>query len=180
MYAKARTAFANLTSILPARNLTPSLSDSEHQLLSSSDVSFSSSMTRLGWQRHAKTSSRYAPERKDNARATQRRSCTTWTAPFIALSGPLWHKAAMSPVETVAVERFVRCKLVIRHSPLCQSIYGPKFACEKAGLQATPRRGSLAMANSGGRSPVSSSQFFIVLTDDEKSLSKLAGNSRFS
>ncbi|KAJ7653729.1 cyclophilin-like domain-containing protein [Mycena polygramma] len=56
-----------------------------------------------------------------------------------------------------------------------ESIYGPKFACEKAGLQASPRRGSLAMANSGGKSPVSSSQFFIVLADDEKSLAKLAG-----
>ncbi|KAJ7166341.1 cyclophilin-like domain-containing protein [Mycena crocata] len=56
-----------------------------------------------------------------------------------------------------------------------ESIYGPKFACEKAGLQATPRRGSLAMASSGGKSPVSSSQFFIVLADDEKSLAKLTG-----
>ncbi|KAJ7723783.1 cyclophilin-like domain-containing protein [Mycena metata] len=56
-----------------------------------------------------------------------------------------------------------------------ESIYGPKFACEKAGLHVTPRKGSLAMANSGGKSPVSSSQFFIVLADDEKSLAKLAG-----
>ncbi|KAK0192402.1 cyclophilin-like domain-containing protein [Armillaria mellea] len=41
-----------------------------------------------------------------------------------------------------------------------ESIYGPKFVCEKAGLQTTPSRGSLAMANSGGKNPVNSSQFF--------------------
>lgn len=32
------------------------------------------------------------------------------------------------------------------------------------------------MANSGGKSPTSSSQFFIVLSDDEKVLSKLKGD----
>ncbi|KAK0444550.1 cyclophilin-like domain-containing protein [Desarmillaria tabescens] len=56
-----------------------------------------------------------------------------------------------------------------------ESIYGPKFACEKAGLQTTPSRGSLAMANSGGKNPVNSSQFFIVLSTDEKALAKLKG-----
>ncbi len=58
---------------------------------------------------------------------------------------------------------------------LHQSIYGPKFACEKAGLQVTPHRGSIAMANSGGKSPVNTSQFFIVLSADEKALAKLKG-----
>ncbi|KAK7436045.1 hypothetical protein VKT23_018537 [Stygiomarasmius scandens] len=56
-----------------------------------------------------------------------------------------------------------------------ESIYGPKFACEKAGLQASPIRGSLAMANSGGKSPNNTSQFFIVLTSDDKALAKLKG-----
>ncbi|THU96219.1 hypothetical protein K435DRAFT_755110 [Dendrothele bispora CBS 962.96] len=56
-----------------------------------------------------------------------------------------------------------------------ESIYGPKFACEKAGLQATPVRGSLAMANSGGKNPNNTSQFFIVLASDDKSLDKLKG-----
>ncbi|KAK0183992.1 cyclophilin-like domain-containing protein [Armillaria mellea] len=56
-----------------------------------------------------------------------------------------------------------------------ESIYGPKFVCEKAGLQTTPSRGSLAMANSGGKNPVNSSQFFVVLSVDEKALTKLKG-----
>lgn len=55
-----------------------------------------------------------------------------------------------------------------------QSIFGPKFPCEKAGLQNTPVRGSIAMANSGGKSPTSSSQFFIVLSEDER-VAKLKG-----
>ncbi|KAL0061763.1 hypothetical protein AAF712_011366 [Marasmius tenuissimus] len=56
-----------------------------------------------------------------------------------------------------------------------ESIYGPKFLSEKRGLQASPRRGSLAMANSGGKNPNNTSQFFIVLSDDEKTLEKLKG-----
>ncbi|ESK87069.1 hypothetical protein Moror_11950 [Moniliophthora roreri MCA 2997] len=56
-----------------------------------------------------------------------------------------------------------------------ESIYGPKFASEKAGLQVSPVRGSLAMANSGGKNPNNTSQFFIVLTNDQKSLDKLKG-----
>ncbi|KAJ8073375.1 hypothetical protein PM082_011649 [Marasmius tenuissimus] len=56
-----------------------------------------------------------------------------------------------------------------------ESIYGPKFLSEKPGLQASPRRGSLAMANSGGKNPNNTSQFFIVLSDDEKTLEKLKG-----
>ncbi|KAK0473761.1 cyclophilin-like domain-containing protein [Armillaria novae-zelandiae] len=42
-------------------------------------------------------------------------------------------------------------------------------------LQTTPSRGSLAMANSGGKNPVNSSQFFVVLSADEKTLVKLRG-----
>jgi len=56
-----------------------------------------------------------------------------------------------------------------------ESIYGPKFPSERAGLQIFPQRGSLAMANSGGKSPNNTSQFFIVLSSDEKALAKLKG-----
>ncbi|KAF9256390.1 hypothetical protein L218DRAFT_936675 [Marasmius fiardii PR-910] len=56
-----------------------------------------------------------------------------------------------------------------------ESIYGPKFPSEKPGLQVSPRRGSIAMANSGGKNPNNTSQFFIVLSDDEKVLEKLKG-----
>ncbi|KAF5350757.1 hypothetical protein D9758_010344 [Tetrapyrgos nigripes] len=56
-----------------------------------------------------------------------------------------------------------------------ESIYGPKFSCEKAGLQTTPKRGCLAMANSGGKSPNNTSQFFIVLSEDAQALAKLKG-----
>ncbi|KAL0570938.1 hypothetical protein V5O48_011022 [Marasmius crinis-equi] len=56
-----------------------------------------------------------------------------------------------------------------------ESIYGPKFPSEKPGLQASPGRGSLAMANAGGKNPNNTSQFFIVLSDDEKALGKLKG-----
>ncbi|KAJ3724152.1 cyclophilin-like domain-containing protein [Lentinula guzmanii] len=56
-----------------------------------------------------------------------------------------------------------------------ESIYGPKFPSEKAGLQVLPQRGSLAMANSGGKSPNNTSQFFIVLSSDVGVHSKLKG-----
>ncbi|KAG7086792.1 hypothetical protein E1B28_002720 [Marasmius oreades] len=56
-----------------------------------------------------------------------------------------------------------------------ESIYGPKFPSEKQGLQVSPRRGSIAMANSGGKNPNNTSQFFIVLSDDEKVIEKLKG-----
>ncbi|KAF5380785.1 hypothetical protein D9757_007104 [Collybiopsis confluens] len=56
-----------------------------------------------------------------------------------------------------------------------ESIYGPKFSSEKAGLQVLPQRGSLAMANSGGKNPNNTSQFFIVLSSDDKTLAKLKG-----
>lgn len=62
---------------------------------------------------------------------------------------------------------------------LLQSIFGGKLTLEKAGLQISPVRGSLAMANSGGKSPSSSSQFFIVLARDEKALVKLKGSFYF-
>ncbi|KAF9071801.1 cyclophilin-like domain-containing protein [Rhodocollybia butyracea] len=56
-----------------------------------------------------------------------------------------------------------------------ESIYGPKFPSEKAGLQVLPQKGSLAMANSGGKNPNNTSQFFIVLSSDDKALAKLKG-----
>ncbi|KAG0702200.1 cyclophilin-like domain-containing protein [Suillus ampliporus] len=54
-----------------------------------------------------------------------------------------------------------------------ESIYGGKFNDEKDGLKIKMRRGTLAMANSGKNS--NSSQFFVVLTDDETQLAKLNG-----
>ncbi|KAH8831148.1 cyclophilin-like domain-containing protein [Flagelloscypha sp. PMI_526] len=54
-----------------------------------------------------------------------------------------------------------------------ESIFGPKFNDDKAGLKIKPSFGSVAMANSGKNS--NSSQFFIVLTEDSAKLSKLAG-----
>jgi cyclophilin family peptidyl-prolyl cis-trans isomerase len=54
-----------------------------------------------------------------------------------------------------------------------QSIYGGKFSDEKQGLKNRPRIGSIVMANSGKNS--NSSQFFIVLTDDESKLAKMNG-----
>jgi len=61
----------------------------------------------------------------------------------------------------------------VEREPLNQSMYGGKFADEKQGLKTKPRKGSLAMANSGKNS--NSSQFFIVLTDDETKLAKISG-----
>lgn len=61
--------------------------------------------------------------------------------------------------------------LLIPHKP--QSIYGKNFNDEKDGLKKKMYRGSLAMANSGKNS--NSSQFFIVLTDDETKLNKMNG-----
>lgn len=54
-----------------------------------------------------------------------------------------------------------------------QSIYGGKFNDEKEGLKKKPRRGTLAMANSGKNT--NSSQFFVVLTDEESKLGKMSG-----
>ncbi|KAI0672249.1 cyclophilin-like domain-containing protein [Trametes maxima] len=54
-----------------------------------------------------------------------------------------------------------------------ESIYGGKFNDDKAGLKKKMRRGSLAMANSGKNT--NSSQFFVVLTDDENKLAKMNG-----
>ncbi|OSD00533.1 hypothetical protein PYCCODRAFT_1437399 [Trametes coccinea BRFM310] len=54
-----------------------------------------------------------------------------------------------------------------------ESIYGGKFNDDKAGLKKKARRGSLAMANSGKNT--NSSQFFVVLTDDETKLAKISG-----
>jgi len=54
-----------------------------------------------------------------------------------------------------------------------ESIYGGKFNDDKTGLKAKFKKGSLAMANSGKNT--NSSQFFVVLTDDETKLAKLDG-----
>ncbi|PSR71464.1 hypothetical protein PHLCEN_2v12731 [Hermanssonia centrifuga] len=53
-----------------------------------------------------------------------------------------------------------------------ESIYGGKFNDEKEGLK-RKMRGSLAMANSGKNT--NSSQFFVVLTNDENKLAKMNG-----
>jgi len=54
-----------------------------------------------------------------------------------------------------------------------ESIYGGKFNDDKAGLKTKFKKGSLAMANSGKNT--NSSQFFVVLTDEESQLAKLDG-----
>jgi len=54
-----------------------------------------------------------------------------------------------------------------------ESIYGAKFNDEKDGLKKAIKKGSLAMANSGKNS--NSSQWFVVLTDEESKLKKMAG-----
>ena len=56
---------------------------------------------------------------------------------------------------------------------LWKSIYGGKFKDDRAGLKKKFARGSLAMANSGKNT--NSSQFFVVLTDDESKLAKMNG-----
>ena len=53
------------------------------------------------------------------------------------------------------------------------TVYGGKFNDDKAGFKTKFKRGSLAMANSGKNT--NSSQFFVVLTDDEPQLAKLDG-----
>jgi cyclophilin family peptidyl-prolyl cis-trans isomerase len=55
----------------------------------------------------------------------------------------------------------------------CQSIYGRKFNDKKEGLKTAVSKGCLAMGNSGKNS--NTSQFFIVLTNDESKLAKLSG-----
>lgn len=63
----------------------------------------------------------------------------------------------------------------VRRVLICffQSIYGGKFNDDKEGLKRKPRRGSLAMANSGKNT--NTSQFFVVLTGDETKLAKMNG-----
>lgn len=56
---------------------------------------------------------------------------------------------------------------------LPQSIYGGKFADEKAGFKSRIFKGTIAMANSGKNS--NSSQFFLVLTEDPIAHKKIAG-----
>ncbi|OCH90493.1 hypothetical protein OBBRIDRAFT_730668 [Obba rivulosa] len=54
-----------------------------------------------------------------------------------------------------------------------ESVYGGKFNDEKEGLKKKMKRGALAMANSGKNT--NSSQFFVVLTNDEVKLAKMNG-----
>ncbi|KAI0694196.1 cyclophilin-like domain-containing protein [Cytidiella melzeri] len=54
-----------------------------------------------------------------------------------------------------------------------ESIYGGKFNDDKEGLKRKLQRGSLAMANSGRNT--NSSQYFVVLTDNETKLSRMNG-----
>ncbi|KAG9311589.1 cyclophilin-like domain-containing protein [Chiua virens] len=57
-----------------------------------------------------------------------------------------------------------------------ESIYGGDFKAEDEGLKVVPRKGSLGMASSKtGSGARNTSQFFIVLTDDEAQLKKLKG-----
>ncbi|KDQ20002.1 hypothetical protein BOTBODRAFT_383856 [Botryobasidium botryosum FD-172 SS1] len=56
---------------------------------------------------------------------------------------------------------------------LLPSQYTAKFNDEKDGLRKAIKKGSLAMANSGKNS--NSSQWFVVLTDEESKLKKMAG-----
>ena len=74
-----------------------------------------------------------------------------------------------------AAERFVRSlgKTTRSLTTPKQSIYGGKFNDDKAGLKTKFKKGSLAMANSGKNT--NSSQFFVVLTNDEAQLARLDG-----
>ncbi|KAF8137088.1 cyclophilin-like domain-containing protein [Boletus edulis] len=57
-----------------------------------------------------------------------------------------------------------------------ESIYGGDFKAEEEGLKVMPRKGSLGMASSKtGSGARNTSQFFVVLTDDEAQLKKLKG-----
>ncbi|KIJ63790.1 hypothetical protein HYDPIDRAFT_29140 [Hydnomerulius pinastri MD-312] len=57
-----------------------------------------------------------------------------------------------------------------------ESIYGGDFKIESEGLKAEPHKGSLGMASaSTGKNAKNTSQFFVVLTDDETQLKKLKG-----
>lgn len=102
------------------------------------------------------------------------KGCTIWTVPCIGLSRDLLRREGTLLEETEAGERLVSWQesqpsLTLPH----QSIYGGKFNDDKAGFKTKFKKGSLAMANSGKNT--NSSQFFVVLTDDETQLAKLDG-----
>lgn len=105
------------------------------------------------------------------------KSCIISIVPYIASSRILLRKEATSQGVMAVAERWspwVPCVFFnILKRLLKQSIYGGKFSDDKAGLKVEPRKGSLAMANSGKNS--NSSQFFIVLTEDDGKIAKLNG-----
>ena len=100
--------------------------------------------------------------------------CIIWIAQYTGLSRHLSLKEAILRGEMEAGERFVSLENVrLQLTYPSQSIYGGKFNDDKAGLKIKFKKGSLAMANSGKNT--NSSQFFVVLTDDESQLTKLDG-----
>lgn len=100
--------------------------------------------------------------------------CIIWIVQYTGLSRDLSLKEAILRGEMEAGERFVSLKNVrLQLTYPSQSIYGGKFNDDKAGLKIKFKKGSLAMANSGKNT--NSSQFFVVLTDDESQLAKLDG-----
>ena len=103
------------------------------------------------------------------------KSCITLTVRCIGLSRDLSPREATLHGEMEVGERFVSWheRSVNHLAYTLQSIYGGKFNDDKAGFKAKFKKGSLAMANSGKNT--NSSQFFVVLTDDEAQLTKLDG-----
>ena len=100
--------------------------------------------------------------------------CIIWIAQYTGLPRDLSLKEAILRGEMEAGERFVSLENVrLQLTYPSQSIYGGKFNDDKAGLKIKFKKGSLAMANSGKNT--NSSQFFVVLTDDEPQLAKLDG-----
>ena len=103
------------------------------------------------------------------------RSCTILAVRYTGSSRASLPRGGTLRGETEAAERFVPLLGLGKNARLTspQSIYGRKFNDEKAGFDTKFKKGSLAMANSGKNS--NSSQFFVVLTDDEPKLAKLDG-----
>ena len=129
----------------------------------------------MGYRRRLTTLPGCVRERRGCVRELGIRSFIILAVRFIGSSRASWHRGETSHEGMEAEERFVhilaRIFGYLTHS--LQSIYGGKFNDEKAGLKAKFKRGSLAMANSGKNT--NSSQFFVVLTDDESQLAKLHG-----
>ncbi|KAJ3044855.1 hypothetical protein HK097_001351 [Rhizophlyctis rosea] len=99
--------------------------------------------------------------------------CTNSKPPSKTTKKPLHYKH--TPFHRIITSFIAQSGDVTRHDGSGgESIYGPKFNDEKAGLSAKfDGRGVLAMANSGKNS--NSSQFFVTLTDDPVKLKKLDG-----